>query len=557
MRKETKKIIFMTVIIVAVTGFPYLKDGLCAYFPDLMYHLLRTEGVKEAILVGEFPARIYANFYNGYGYGSPLFYPDVFLIFPAVLRILSLSPVTVWKIFALTITVSGTLSTYFSVKYISKDSECSIAATFMIMLSQFYLADLHLRAGISEYIAFVFIPVLLAGIYDFFVYGGKKIYLIGIAFAGLLLSHSIMTFIGILITAVVFVRMLFVKQEKSYLFDRNRMKNLVITAICTVLVVAFYWAPMLEQMSAIGLRYTKPWANIGDYTQPISNFFKLTGIFSTNAYIGIGLPILPLMVIGLFMKKPKNNWYSVFLFGGIGLFLATTDLLPWSLLEKTILNILQFTYRFWPYALVFTVVGITMILAENLNGRFFKYKNVILLGIVTCAAAMGLLQNRMTAWTTSLETQSVTSEYLTENNNYVGAGEWLPLGISQEVVNLTATDDVVAENGESFQLLRDRKVYSFQISGDEKEYTLPLIFYKGYCAWAEYDTGTKCDLLVKQSENALVKVYSEAGLAGTIYVEYMGTAVQTVSEIVSLFTAVSILAYSLYKIRKWRKRDAY
>ena len=131
------------------------------------------------------------------------------------------------------------------------------------------------------------------------------------------------------------------------------------------------------------------------------------------------------------------------------------------------------------------------------------------------------------------------------------------MGISQEVVNLTATDDVVAENGESFQLLRDRKVYSFQISGDEKEYTLPLIFYKGYCAWAEYDTGTKCDLLVKQSENALVKEYSEAGLAGTIYVEYMGTAVQTVSEIVSLFTAVSILAYSLYKIRKWRKRDAY
>lgn len=38
-------------------------------------------------------------------------------------------------------------------------------------------------------------------------------------------------------------------------------------------------------------------------------------------------------------------------------------------------------------------------------------------------------------------------------------------------------------------------------------------------------------LIIVDKENALVKVYSEA--------------------------AVSILAYSLYKIRKWRKRDAY
>lgn len=556
MQKESKRIIIMIVIIIAVTGFPYLKDGLCAYFPDLMYHLLRTEGVKEALLAGEFPVRIYMNFYNGYGYGSPLFYPDIFLIFPAVLRVLSVSPLATWKIFALTITVIGTLSTYFSVKYICKDSECSMAATFMLMLSQFYLADLHLRAGISEYIAFIFIPILIAGIYDFFVYGGKKTYLMSIAFAGLLLSHSIMTFIGVLITVVIFVRMLFVKREKNYLFDKSRMTRLILAAICTVLVVSYYLFPMLEQMSVLELGYSKPWAHIGKYTQPFSGFFKLIGTFSTIAYIGIGVPILPLILICLFLKKPKNKWSYTFLFGGICLFLITTDLVPWSLLENTILNMLQFTYRFWPYALVFTVIGIAMVLAENLNGKYAKYKKVVLIGIIVCAALAGMLQNRMTAGATSQETKEITEEYLIEKSNYVGAGEWLPLEIEEDVINLTAIEDVISDTGESQQLIRNQGDYSFRTCEKANEYILPLIYYKGYRARIEFDDGSSQELLIDQSENALVQVYNDLGQQGVIHVKYAGTSVQNVSEILSMLTVITILVGILYKCRKGERKNA-
>lgn len=76
-------------------------------------------------------------------------------------------------------------------------------------------ADLCHRVGLSEYLAFIFIPVLIAGIYDFFVYGGRKTWLMGIGFAGLLLSHTIMTFIGVILTVLIFVRMLFVLQGES------------------------------------------------------------------------------------------------------------------------------------------------------------------------------------------------------------------------------------------------------------------------------------------------------------------------------------------------------
>ena len=550
MLKESKKIFIMTVLIVAVTGFPYVQEGLCAYFPDLMYHLLRIEGVKDAILAGELPTRVYTNFYSGYGYGSPLFYPDIFLIFPAVLRILSVSPLAAWKVFALVITTLETFSTYFSVKYICKDSECSIAAAFMIMLSQFYLADLHLRAGISEYISFIFIPILFAGIYDFFVYDGKKTYLMGIAFTGLLLSHSIMTFIGVLITVVIFVRMLFVKRENNYLFDKSRMSRLIITAVCTVLTVSYYLFPMLEQMSVLKMGYSEPWAHIGKYTQPFLSFFKLIGTFSTIAYIGIGVPILPLILICLILKKPKNKWSHTFFFGGVGLFLITTELIPWNLLENTILNMIQFTYRFFPYALIFTVIGITMILSENFNGRLVRYKKVILLGIIGCAILAGLFQNRMTAGITSEATRKITEEYLREKNNYVGAGEWLPLNINEDVLNLTASGKVRANTGEKRKLFKNRENYYFISCDDAKEYIVPLIYYKGYHAWIESEDGTKINLPVEHSEDALVQVHNDTGIEGKIFVEYGGTVVQSISTVISMITVIGVMLYFTLRIKR-------
>lgn len=532
MKNKRLSVVLMVLGIVAVTGFPYFKDGLCVYFPDLMYHLLRTEGVKSALLAGEFPVRIYTNFFNGYGYGSPLFYPDIFLLFPALLRIFEVPPIVTWKIFAIIITIAATLSTYFSIKYISKSAEWSIAGTFMIMLSQFYLADLHLRGGISEYIAFIFIPILVAGIYDFFIYDGKRTYLMGIAFAGLLLSHSIMTFIGVLITVVIFLKMAFVKRESNYLFDSVRMKRLLVTAVCTVLVVAYYLFPMLEQMNALELRYSEPWAYIGRNTQPFSSFFRIIGTFSVIAYIGIGVPIFPLMIISIFVKDSEKRWGKAFLYGGIGLFLITTNIVPWRLLENTILNMIQFTYRFWPYAIVFVVIGIVMLLSEKTKNIPLKYKQLLVLSIVGVSMLAGAFQNRMTAWTTSEETREITDEYLIEANNYVGAGEWLPIAINEDVLDLSAPKEII---------------------NDENTCIFPLIYYKGYEAWSLSEEGDKIKYPVTQNGQGLVTVEDIGNVIGEISVEYTGTMIQKVS---TVFSAITLIGISLcwYKNRFVKKR---
>ena len=121
-KKEICVVIVMLLLIVLVTGFPYLKNGISGYDKDLLYHLLRVEGIKDALLQGKFPVHIYENFFNGYGYGSPLFYPDLFFVIPAILRILGFSPSVTWKLFALLLTTTASLSTYFCFKYINSST---------------------------------------------------------------------------------------------------------------------------------------------------------------------------------------------------------------------------------------------------------------------------------------------------------------------------------------------------------------------------------------------------------------------------------------------------
>ena len=51
---------------------------------DTIFHMNRIEGIKEGLLAGQFPVRIHGYQLNGYGFASGIFYPDIFLYFPAI-----------------------------------------------------------------------------------------------------------------------------------------------------------------------------------------------------------------------------------------------------------------------------------------------------------------------------------------------------------------------------------------------------------------------------------------------------------------------------------------
>ena len=52
---------------------------------DLRYHLTRITGIADGLKGGSGIVSIYPEALKGYGYASPLFYPDLFMYFPAFL----------------------------------------------------------------------------------------------------------------------------------------------------------------------------------------------------------------------------------------------------------------------------------------------------------------------------------------------------------------------------------------------------------------------------------------------------------------------------------------
>ena len=537
---EAMQPVILVILMVAMTCFPYVHDGLDGYFPDLMYHLQRIEAVKDALANGDFPARIYYRFYNGYGYGSPLFYPDVFLVFPAVLRILGVPAIAAWKLFVAFLCAVMTCSTWLSLKFITKDRMASMLGTALIVLSQFYLADIQDRVGLSEYIAYIFLPVLFAAIYDFFKYEGKRIWLFGIAFGGLVLSHTIMTFLaGVFTVICLLIGLVIPKYRKRMLKPFIRLVGCAVMTFC---VVGFYFIPLLEQLASGEFYYKEPWALVGDYTEPLYVLFLQTGHFSHIAYVGIGTPILILIVLfswKIFTGR-KYRAAAAFLLAGIVTLIAMTSIVPWHLLNNTIFNMIQFSYRLYPFGICACVVGIMIYFGRS---GFARKNNIFCIIMIAITCVFAVIQN---CTISSLEeTLTVSDEYLEANTGYTGCGEWLPLDIDPAVSAMTA-DGMVESETSKLELTKEAYgTYSFETDGSEN-YIVPLMMYKGYAAKLIAENGEETALTVEK-DRGLVKVINTTGLEGRIVVTYAGTTVQKLANALS---AAAILLIVLLILKK-------
>lgn len=141
----------ITVLVVIVAGIliacqPLKGERLPgAYYPDLGYHLIRIEGIKEAILAGEFPTKVYSFALNGWGYGASIFYQDYLLYLPAWLRVFKVDICSAYKIMIGVYTVLIACTTYFSTKYINDSKYAASLTTISLLLSQYYLADIYNR----------------------------------------------------------------------------------------------------------------------------------------------------------------------------------------------------------------------------------------------------------------------------------------------------------------------------------------------------------------------------------------------------------------------------
>ena len=105
---------------------------------------------------------------GGFGYGSPLFYSDIFLLLPAILHNLGLVLVDSYKLTVFLASFFSGITMYMLASKFTQKSSIRLLAVAAYLFSNYRITDIYVRGALGEVFALVGIPLILSGLYEIF-----------------------------------------------------------------------------------------------------------------------------------------------------------------------------------------------------------------------------------------------------------------------------------------------------------------------------------------------------------------------------------------------------
>lgn len=554
--KKYRKLLIDLSIILALTVLlmsPYLTKSFLAIEHDTFFHVSRIEQYAQALQHGQILPAIYPYENGGFGYGSPLFYSDIFLLLPAILHNLGLVLVDSYKLTVFLASLCSGITMYMLAGKFTQKSPIRLLAVTAYLFSNYHITDIYVRGALGEVFALVGIPLILSGLYEIFETNQKYSfsYLIGLVIT--VLSHNLsflLCFILVIIICIIYL--------PKCSFDRYKL--LVSESMLACLLTAFYTFPMIEQLKSqqFYLNYYASSSALENHAMAFWQFFTNQTVFglSGNQYkannamvvnIGLFLSIAPISYLFL-AKKEKQPFITSMLVLGWICMLLPAQIFPWKYMS--FVRVLQFPWRLnmlaLPLLCVPAVIGI-----ENLTHKL-KYVPICLLLLLSLegiyhlypATKRTFIMPHNTTW------QEVTSGKLIDpyySAQYMrvelAGGDYLPYH-SPDFRSYTKTIQTTSAETVTTGEWIDYGRYRFTITNPQT-IILPITYYKGYII---HNIDTAEVLETTLSKNGLVSVTIPS--AGTYVCEYQSTNIRIVSIWISILTCMISIGYSIYHRQK-------
>ena len=548
---ETEVSILILLLLTVISCVPLFRRGYYYYADDFYYHLCHIRGISASLAAGYIPPRILLEWVDNYGYGSGFYYPNLFLLLPAVLMLLGFSKYSTYSIFIFLCTFFSLCSSYSCTKKISGKLSTARVAAVLYAFAAYRLVDIYYRAAIGEIQAFVFMPIIILGLYEIYEGHSEKWFHFALGFTGLLLCHVISLAICGFFT-LVFVLI----QFRKTFGNRQIFMALLKSVLITLALGAFFILPMLEQMVTVELQINSVVSGSYIHVQ-IEKFDRLFLFFDRWLYIGKSprkvypgwiLLIIPVLRL-IFVRKRTRGIViadTLSLFGAAALIMCT-DVFPWKYMLEILARI-QYSWRFMMIATVCLCVSCAIYVDSISMSRWF------VMAVVLGAAACGLpiivetCANRMRP----------IEDYLYQSNvRVLSGGEYLPVNLKRRFTE--SNKDNVLSNADDYKITQHKRkgltfTFSYEVNNSEEDvyFSVPLIMYTGYRAELTSADGTVAELRPEADDIGLVRVYTGGVDSGTIYVHYEKTTIQIVSEIISLTAVVFIIVMKLYRKKESR-----
>ena len=552
-----EKVFLFLLVLTILASWPLFDSNKFPEGDDFYFHLSRVEGISSTLKAGYIPPRILLNWMLDYGVGSEFYYPNLFFLFTAVLRLFGFSAVTALKVFFFLCTYFSLLTIYLAGKNIGKGRDfCGIFASLLYAFASYRLICTFYRNAVGEIQAFIFYPLIVWGLYEILRGHTKRWKIFAFGFFGMLMSHMISLAIAGVLCAM---QLLFSLRQITK--NRSILISLVKATAITLLLGAFFLFPMIEQTLKTELL-------INSYIE--GNYLNWDGIYESNLsrFLYLLLPFdpwrtedktwigphpgwvllaIPLLRVFLSLQRKTDKEMQTadrFMIISLLLMLISTDFFPWHLVHSIFVRI-QFSWR------LLSPATVLMCLAGGIYLNFlyisFQNKKLILISIF-CAAVLSGMPILIYTFTARM----VPVSELNLTNKIITPEEYKPRTLSRTFV-VQNQDRTLADSNRSIitEYKRDKLGYVFSFERitpeDSAVYSVPLVYYYGYIAELTDAQGKVHKIPVLRDDIGLVQVNDEGTQEGTFRIHYEKTKVQIASEICSLATLLFVIYRSVRK----------
>lgn len=601
---RSKAIAAGLLLLILLTSYP-LTLGYPISGDDTDFHMGRIEGMAESFREGQIPQRLNPVFFEGYGYANPVFYGELFLTVPAVMRLAGFRLTTCYMAYTFLINVLTCLLSYYCFSRISGKKEIGLAVSCLYCLAPYRLMDVYCRSAAGEYTAMAFLPLVFWGMYRIYAWDTdtpeyRRSFLPLLAgLSGIMQSHTLtgeMTAAFVLLTCVVFCKRT---------FQKKRFLELLKAAGGTILVNAWFLVPFLDLALSVPVKslqavHFRPiqeqgafWAQIiGLFVSSLRNTaLPSQGIVGEMPFT-VGTSLLAGQFLCAFMLSARKQLagksraaddpegkgsaacggrgYAVCgIFALAMAFLASwmsTVHFPWDGIARRIpvlalpITSLQYPWRLLTMAVLFgaAATGIGLGYLKEYLGKYY-------IPVLTTLIAFSVIGGMYIMQTPMQSNFPYTSNNLKKVDSCVSGGyeEYLPVESEGSFIHTHLGMEVI---GGVKVLDYQKKGCAVWLEVDATEgqgdVILPLLTYKGYhCERVDQvnsgqETGTGTDELLENHEDGRLTVHLEEGFTGRLKVFFREPVLWKIAEAVSLMGIILIYLYCRGNFDHWKRKSA-
>ena len=552
-----ERIAWMLLTAVLATA-PMFVDGFC-YGHDGRFHMLRIEGIAQELLNGQFPVRMQGLWMEGYGYPVSIYYGDILLYLPAILRIIGFSVSAAYKSYVFLVNLGTVVIAQLCFEHITGDRRASCIGASAYTFAMYRLVNMYVRTALGEYTAQMFLPLILLAVCNIYMQKPEKqdaekdsiknALLLALGMTGLIQTHLIsVAMVGILlvILAIVLYRTTFTKRTLlTYL--RAGIMTLGINMFFIVPFVDYYINVPVRVMHEGEEELVKAIEHKGAY---IGQYFMLyqnaTGgaKYNVSDRMGLtpGIVLMLALIVAVYvcLKNSDRLLRILTAMSVLALFMAS-NLFPWNEIINHVpfmgwIYHIQFPFRFLSLAQVLLALLLCRVLAlyaDRLQEWLYPALAIAIMAVAfqQCTAMM---QDR--PYTMVYDAAQVDSFS-------VGNGEYIREDTDEELFDGEIYSNDVISLGNYQKDGTHAEFWCETGASGDAWVELPILNYKGYHAKDRYGNG----LETEDGNNNVLRILLPQDYTGLVTVDY---AVPGYYRLADLGSLLCILGLCIFLCRR-------